>query len=171
MPRNPGKIFEQCVAKSIPKYALLHRLHDSAQSFCGNSDLRFSSKNPFDYLLWDSQRRYLYALELKTVKGKSIGFERTKEEQSEIHYHQIVGLNKVAKFENTICGFIIEFRALEKTVFIDIHDFNKLIDTIQKKSFTYDDLAKYGIPYFVIPQKKKRVRYTYDIDSLLSQRN
>lgn len=168
---GPGKVFELQIQKSIPDYALLHRLHDSAQSFGGNSSLRFSSKNPFDYLLWDSRRRYLYALELKTVKGKSIGFERTKEEQSEIHYHQIVGLNKVAKFKNTICGFIIEFRALEKTVFIDINDFNKLIDTIPKKSFTFDDLAKYGIPYFVIPQKKKRVRYTYDIDSLLSQRN
>ena len=67
-----------------------------------------------------------------------------------------------------ICGFIIEFRGIEKTVFIDIESFNELIKTIEKKSFNFTDLENSGLPFFVIPQKKKRTQFTYDIDSLLS---
>lgn len=166
--KNIGKILETQWAKSIPDYVLLCRLPDSAQSFGGSNKLRFSRKNPFDYIMWDSKRRLLYAIELKTVKGKSITFERSKDESKEIHFHQIEGLNEWNKYENTTCGFIIEFRQIEKTVFIDIEEFNRLSALIQKKSFSFDDLKKYGIKYWVIAQKKARTRYTYDVDGFLS---
>lgn len=164
---NVGKIFEEDFKNSIPDYALLYRLPDAAQSFGGSNKLRFSRKNPFDFILWDSKRHILYALEMKTVKGKSISFERDKDEEKEIHYHQINGLNEWNRFDGTICGFIIEFRQIETTIFLPIESFNLLIDLIDKKSFNYDDLKNNGIPYFVIPQKKKRTRYTYDINHLL----
>ena len=164
---NSGKIFEFQIQKSVPDYALLYRIADSAQAFGGNSTLRFSSKNPFDYILWDSAKRVLYALELKTVAGKAITFERTKEERGEIHYHQIYGLNLWDKYNGTKCGFVIEFRELEKTVFIPISEFNRLSDMIPKKSFNFNDLAEYEINYYLIPQKKARTRYTYDIDDFL----
>ena len=70
MAQNIGKVFEEQLKKSIPSYALLYRVPDSAQSFSGGN-LRFSRKNPFDFLLWDSLKHKLYALEVKTVKGKS----------------------------------------------------------------------------------------------------
>lgn len=165
---NTGQIFELQLKKSIPDYALLYRLPNAAQSFAKSSELRFSSKNPFDYLLWDSKTHILYALELKTVKGKSISFERTENEIKEIHLHQIDGLNEWNKYDGIVCGFIIEFREIEKTVFIEISEFNKLIDQISKKSFNYDDLHEYHIEYYVIPQKKARTRYTYDMDDFLS---
>lgn len=166
--QNSGKVFEAQWKKSVPDYALLFRLHDSAQSFGDVSGLRFSSKNPFDFILWDSKRRILYALELKTVKGKSISFERKNDESKDIHLHQINGLTSWNKFDNTICGLIIEFRQLETTVFIDIDEFIRMIDIIPKKSFNFDDLEEYDVKHTIIRQKKARTRYTYDVDGFLS---
>lgn len=167
--RNVGKLFEEDFKKSIPNYVLLYRLPDSAQSFGGSNNLRFSRKNPFDYIMFDSKKHILYALELKTVSGKSISFERDKDESGEIHYHQIKGLNEWNKFDGIVCGFIIEFREIETTVFIEIESFNYLIENIDKKSFNYNDIQNSGLPYFIIPQTKKRTRYTYDIENLLLQ--
>lgn len=170
MSRNQGKIFEEQIKKSTPPYALLYRLPDSAQAFGGSSNLRFSRKNPFDYLLWDSQKHILYALELKTVAGKSITFERNEKDKSEIHLHQIDGLSKWNMYDGIICGFIIEFRKIEKTFFLDVDEFKKLADNIDKKSFNYDDLTKYKIKYTIIKQIKARTRYTYAIDDFLNKR-
>lgn len=166
--KNLGKIFEQEWAKSVPEYTLLYRIPDSAQSFGGNSNLRFSRKNPFDYLLWDSKEHILYALELKTVKGHSISFERCKEEYKEIHYHQIAGLNMWNKYDGIVSGFIISFREKETTIFLPIESFNKLIAAINKKSFSLDDLNNTGLPFCVIPQRKIRTKYIYDVRALLS---
>ena len=165
---NTGKIFEKEIADSIPEYALLYRLPDSAQSFGGGNNLRFSRKNPFDFLMWDSAGRTLYALEMKTVNEKSISFERSKEDKGKIHYHQIDGLNKWSKYGGIVCGFIIEFRPIEETIFILIDDFNTLMDKVEKKSFTIGDLDKLEIPYIVIPQTKMRTRYRYDIDGFIN---
>lgn len=163
---NVGKIFEQQWKKSIPKYALFYRLRDSAQSF-GGGNLRFSSKNPFDCIMWDSQRHILYALELKTVQRHSISFERSKDDKGEIHFHQIKGLTEWRQYDGIMAGFVIEFREIEKTIFLDILDFNNLISRINKKSFNYNDLNKYRIKYMVIPQKKAISKYTYDVNYLL----
>lgn len=169
MANNTGKRFEADFKKSVPSYALLYRISDSAQAFGGSSNLRFSSKNPFDYLIWNSKRYILYALELKTVAGKAISFERSKEESGEIHWHQVEGLNKWNRYDGIICGFIIEFRKIEKTVFIDISDFNKLINTITKKSFNFDDLDNHKINYVIIGQEKVRTHYKYKVDEFLNQ--
>lgn len=167
---NTGKQFESNFKKSVPSYALLYRLPDAAQSFGNSNSLRFSRKNPFDYIMWDSHKHVLYALELKTVQGKSISFERDKCESKEIHWHQIKGLNDWNKFDGIVCGFIIEFRQIEKTVFIDIASFNNLISSIEKKSFNYQDIIDSGIDYSIIPQHKKRTQYIYDIDSFLDRK-
>ena len=166
---NKGKLFEQQLSKSIPDYALLYRLPDPAQSFGGENNLRFSAKNPFDFLLWDSLKHRLYAIEAKTVDGKSISFERTKEDKGVIHLHQINGLNKWDKFDGIICGFIIEFRELDKTIFLDIKQMNKIMKILQKKSFNFSDLDECKIDYYIIGQKKARTRFTYDIDSFLKR--
>lgn len=164
---NIGKLFEAQIQKSVPDYAKIHKLPDSAQSFGGCNNLRFSKKNPFDYILWDSNYRILYALELKTVEGKSISFERTPDKKKEIHYHQIQGLTEWNEYNGIIGGFIIEFRKIETTIFLHISDFNKLITLITKTSFNLNDLINNDIPYVVIPQEKSRTRYTYDIDHML----
>ena len=167
---NKGKIFEEDFKNSVPEYALAYRLPDFAQSFGGGkNNLRFTIKNPFDYLLWDSERHILYALELKTVKGKSISFERSKRDKGEIHFHQIEGLNKWSKYDGIVSGLIIEVREMETTIFIDINSFNKLIGKVKKKSFNYSDLIENEILFRIISQRKKITRYTYDIDAFLRQ--
>ena len=171
MAKNVGKIFEDDFKKSVPEYALLYRLPDPAQSFGGGNKLRFSRKNPFDYMLWDSKRHILYALELKTVSGKSISFEREKDDTGVIHYYQEKGLKEWDSFDGTVCGFVIQFRELEKTIFLDIKDFDKLINIISKKSFSFNDLSNNNIKYTIISQHKKISRYNYDIDNFLTNKS
>lgn len=155
---------------SVPKYTLAHRLKDTPQSFQQeeNSKIRFSLKNPFDYFLWDSQRKIPYALELKTVSGKSISFERSKDDKREIHYHQIEGLTEWSKYDGMVAGLIIEFRKIETTVFLPINSFNNIINRISKKSINYNDIEKSEELYFIIPQKKKIKRYRYDVEEFLA---
>ena len=168
---NVGKIFEDDFVKSLPDYVKSHRLRDSAQAFGGSDTLRFSAKNPFDYILWDSRKHVLYALELKTVTGKSISFERSeKDKKRVIHYHQIKGLNDWNKYSGIICGFIIEFRDIPKTIFLDIDTFNALVKAINKSSFTIKDIVDCNLPYFVIPQEITRTRYKYYTECLLNNK-
>lgn len=164
MAQNIGKIFEQSFRNSVPSYALYYRLPDPPQSF-GGGNLRFSSKNPFDCLIWDSEQHMLFAIELKTVAGKSISFERNKQEHGEIHFHQIQGLNDWDKYDGIIAGFVIEFRQIEKTVFLKVAEFNKIAAEIPKKSFNYDDLQNYD--YELIEQTKARTRYSYNVEKWL----
>lgn len=165
---NSGKTFENDFKKSAPDWLLVYRLPDAAQSFGRSNNLRFSRKSPFDFLLFNSIEGILFAVELKSVGGKSISFERTKEEHGEIHYHQIKGLAECQKYKRTVCGFVINFRALEKTIFLKITDFEKLIDIISKKSFNIKDLEENNIPYFTIPQKVLRTHYKYDLEKLVT---
>lgn len=167
--KNVGKKFESSIQSCVPEYALMYRLPDSAQSFGGSSKLRFSKKNPFDFLLWDSLRHILYAFELKTVAGKSISFERSKDETGEIHFHQINGLREWSLYDGIISGFIVEFRQIEKTIFIEINDFDSLIEAIDKKSFSYNDIKNLHIPHIEIAQEKMRVNYKYDVASFLNE--
>ena len=44
---------------------------------------------------------------------------------------------------------------------------NQIIKNIPKKSFNFSDLEKYKVQYYVIPQKKLKVNYKYDIHNML----
>lgn len=164
---NQGKIFEEDFKKSVPEYVLVHRLPDSVQSYSGGKFARFTLKNPFDFLLWDSTQRRLFALELKTVGGTIISFERSKQESKEIHYHQIEGLNKWNKYDGITAGFVIEFRKIETTYFVPIETFNSIINSTSKTSINPNDIVNSGLDYIVIPQEKKITRYNYKIEELL----
>lgn len=165
---NTGKVFESCIQRSAPDYVLVYRIPDAAQSFGGSKLTRFSRKNPFDYIFWDSRNHRLYAIELKTVSGHSISFERSKGESGEIHYHQIEGLKKWNEYDGITSGFIIEFRDKELTFFLDIESFDSLINQINKKSFNLSDLEKTGVSYIVIPQERLRTKYKYDLEILFT---
>lgn len=165
---NIGKKFEQALKDSVPDYVLVHRLPDPAQSFGQSSNVRFSRPNPFDFLMWDSMRHVLYAIEAKTVNGKSISFERSKDDHGVIHAHQIAGLLDWAKYDGIVSGFIIEFRKIETTIFLPIDSFVALSGSLNKKSFNYNDVVQAGLQFFIIPQSKKRTKYTYDLEELFS---
>lgn len=167
--KNEGKKFEQAFKGSVPDKYLIYRLPDPAQSFSGEGRLRFAPKNPFDFLIWEPVTRRLFALELKTVAGKSISFERNKGENGEIHHYQAQALDHWGQYDGITAGFVIEFRQLETTIFLDINGYNKMLELVQKKSFTPVDLDNNNIKYFVIPQQRIRTRFKYDVESLLTK--
>lgn len=166
--RNVGKIFEQEIRDSVSKDILLHRVKDDTSSFNGVVESKYSVKNPFDYLAWNPRTLTLYALELKTVKGKSISFALDEDSDGDIRWHQIKALRKYSKY-GVMSGFIIHFREIERTVFLRIGEFDKLVSLIEKKSFNIKDIEKYDISHVVIPQRKKRTRYAFDMSCFFEQ--
>ena len=177
--RNVGKLYEKEIADSIPDYCMKHRLRDSAQSFTTHSDTRFSWNNECDFFVFDTKARLLYAIECKTTKYKSMNWESEQEyEQNKslkktttklIKYHQIKSLNDFDRFNNLIPCFILNFRNEDtkdqRTYFIHIKDFMKMIKSLNKKSFDEMDLILNGA--IKIHGLRRRIRYAWDINEFL----
>ena len=109
---------------------------------------------------------HFFCLELKTVAGKSISFERTKKDKGEIHYHQIEYLKSCLNYKNIIPGLIIDFRGTDNTWFLHIKEWDGLINSIDKKSFNESDLLSYSHP-ILISKKKLKVNYRYNIQQFI----
>ena len=176
--KNVGKIFETIIKDSLPDYAMLTRLPDPPQSFTQRSDTKFSQKNPYDYLCFDTVGRILYCWELKTTSQKYLTYHTSKEDEKEkksanIQWHQIEGLTKASKYQNVIAGFLINFRldnGEQLLYFLNINDFNKMKENANKKSFNIMDAVLNGA--IKINGNKKRTRYHWDLDEFLqSQQN
>lgn len=110
---------------------------------------------------------HFLCLELKTVAGKSISFERTKKDKGEIHYHQIEYLKSCLIFKNIISGLIIDFRGTDNTWFLNIYEWDDLINSITKKSFNESDLLSYTHP-ILISKKKLKVNYRYNVEEFIN---
>lgn len=174
MSTSIGKRFEDNWKLSLPKDVLYHRLKDSAQSFDKNkknSKLRFSLKNPCDCFMFYSP--YFFTLELKSVGTTSISFEREKpksnNDKKTIHYHQIEGLRKFSKYNNTISGFLFNFRHKDSTetlYFQRIEDFDQMITDINKKSFNEKDLIEHNP--IILESRKLKVNYRYNVEKFIS---
>ena len=146
MAKNVGKVFENSIKQSVPEYILLIRLNDSPQAFKQSNLTRFTPRNPFDYICFNTKTRTLFCLELKSTSNKYMSFEDiySDEEQSGmIHAHQTKGLLKCATYSNVIAGFLLNFRLPENelTYFIEINQFQKMCESINKKSFNIMDLV------------------------------
>lgn len=179
--KNTGKIFESDFSSSIPDYCMGHRLRDSAQSFTTHSDTSFSWDNECDFFMFDNKKRLLYAIECKTTKFKSMNWEteeeykRNKELKKKsnklIKWHQIKSLMGYAKFDYIVPCFILNFRnedtKEQRTYFIHINNFIKMITTINKKSFDEIDLVLNGA--VKIQGQRKRTRYVWDINEFLTK--
>ena len=162
--KSVGKVFEENWKKSVPENIWIYRPPDAAQSFDQSSNLRFSQKSPCDYMMFDGY--HFFCLELKTVAGKSISFERTKKDKGEIHYHQIEYLKSCLSFENVIPGLIIDFRGADNKWFLHIKEWDGLINSIDKKSFNEFDLLSCSHP-ILISKKKLKVNYRYNIQQFI----
>ena len=165
--KNAGKIFESDIKNSIPDYVLLIRLNDSPQAFEQNSMTRFTPKNPFDYVCFDTNSKTLFCLELKSTSNKYMSFEDIKSNEKQnkmIHKHQIEGLLKCSSYQGVVSGFLFNFRLQENeiTYFMEINKFQKMCDSIDKKSFNIIDVVMYGATK--INGQKKRTRWRWDLD-------
>lgn len=153
--------------KSIPEDVLYYRPPDSAQSFDfgnGAKRVRFSRKSPCDCFLFDGH--LFYALELKSVGTNSISFERTKDDSGVIHKHQIDSLLKFSQYKNVVSGFILDFRLSQKTYYLSITDFAKMINALDKKSFNEEDMNRYSHPV-EIKKERLKVNWRYDVGKFL----
>lgn len=158
--QNPGKIFEQSIKDSVPDTCWIYRFRDNAASFGNGNNTRFASSNICDYLLFDDESRTLYLLELKSTQGTSIPL-------SMIRDNQIKSLQEAGK-HNLVSGFMCNFRNENNdTFFIKISDFINMMDNINKKSFNINDLLNNNA--IRIENKKKRTRYTYDIQKFVKE--
>lgn len=166
---NLGKEFENQIRDSITKIPWLYylRLPDPPQAFNqnGGSGLRFSNKNPYDFLMY--KYPFLYTIENKSKATNSLSFTLDdKLKNKDIKAHQIKGLYK--SFTNgAISGFLINFREDEETYFIHIVDFLKFVADTTKKSINKSDIKEYkGI---LIPQTKKIKKFNFDIEFLMNE--
>lgn len=168
--KNEGKIFEQCFQKSIPDNILVKRFNDNAASFGGSVNTRFSSTNECDYELFDPESRTLYFLELKSSLG-SLTFWRDDFDKGtfQIKKNQILGLQKFNKYENVVCGLIVNFRNTESndTFFIYIDDFVNYTKELNKKSININDVKQMNP--INIECIKKRTNYSYNIEDLIEK--
>lgn len=168
--KNTGKIFESDWKNSVnSEDCLLIRLNDPAQAFKQSSLTRFSLENLCDYICYNTKDKNLYLWELKTTCGKSMSFQTDKDDKSSklIKWHQIDGLTKSSIYDGVVSGFILNFRQEDEsqlTYFIDIKNFNRMKESIEKKSFNIMDIILYGAVR--INGTKKRTRYVWDVEEL-----
>lgn len=160
MARNAGKVFEDDFKASVPKDVYFVRLHDAALGFdVKHSTQRFSLKSPYDAILCKNGQ--MYAIELKSHKGKMLGFDS---KSAPIKRRQIENLVK-AGGAGAVSGIVINFRDYEETYYIDAKIFLEFMNTCGKKSVNLEDARKMGIR---IPEHKKVTHSTYDIEPILS---
>lgn len=175
--KNEGKIFEQSFQNSIDTNRfLIKRLNDNAASFGGGQNTRFSSTNECDYIVFDSIKQKFIALELKTTLSSLTFWRKDFDDPSgkikknyEIKKNQIKGLDKFSKYENTVCGFVINFRKTENnnTYFVYIKNFIEYTEQLNKKSINESDVLQMNP--IIIESQKKVVNYRYDFNSFIEQ--
>lgn len=134
---NIGKTFEQEFKECVPPDYYLYRLKDDTSGFYGVS-------NPCDYILFRSP--YLFLVELKTHKGKSIPIAK-------IRPNQIQGMEKATHYEGVYGGFLINFRELEETYYITVQDVIQFTQTEERKSIPVEWCRDHGVK---IEQKKEK---------------
>lgn len=166
---NIGKQFENQFIRCVPKSCLCYKIPDSTATYNG-ANLKYSVKTPFDYIVWNPENKMLIALELKTIAEKSISFEKSAEEEGKklIHWHQIQGLKKWADY-GVAAGLVVQFRRYDRTVYIGVEQFQKLMEETNKTSFNLEDLDKYEIDYIEISQEIMMVNYKYDVETFIEE--
>ena len=104
MAKNSGKVFEQDFRKSLDlddPDLFFYRFKDGTASWGNqeNSFIRFQAKNISDCMIFF--KRYLFIIELKSHKGKSLPFSCIKENQFQEMYN--------ASFKNYVYPILIIF--------------------------------------------------------------
>jgi penicillin-binding protein-related factor A (putative recombinase) len=164
---NQGKRFEADWKSSVPPDCKYNRLRDSAQSFGGSNQLRFSSTNPYDHEIY--KYPHLFCLEQKSTEQHSMSFDRIGEKSNSppmIKSYQLEGLLSASQFSGVFAGFILNFRSSAKTYYIPIQEFLSFANSTAKKSINEKDIAE--LSFILIKQTLRRTRYSFDVSQFLS---
>ena len=153
--KSTGKRFEENFKKSVPKNIFYYRLKDNSNTWSEGTKTRFTPNNICDCILYDGD--YLYILELKSTKGKSLSFNNIKK-------HQIEDLTWASQYANIVSGFIINFSDLDECYFIEISRFNEFYESTGRKSLEIAYCRKKGIKLGV---EKLKINKRYDVKKMI----
>lgn len=161
MPTPVGKKFEQDFQKSVPTGFYYYRLRDAAGWRVG-TDTRFTVSNDYDMFMF--ALGYLFAIELKTVKGRSIPF-------SALNSNQEMGLMKAAAHEGVQSGVLVFLRASDEIFWVPIWEWVSAKARLERKSLGLTELRDIGIAVsFRRPRTRIKVDvYTFVVDTILNR--
>lgn len=163
MATNAGKKFEEDFKNSVNTDEIfLQRLKDGTTGTVNGQMVRFKNKNLCDFILF--RDGLLVLVELKSFLGKSMPFTNIKDtvdEQQTFLYN----LRLEARKNNVKAYMILNFRELNETYAIDIHNFDEFYKITNKKSINIDEVRQIGKQLF---QHKKIKSFRYVIDDLFS---
>lgn len=163
MATNAGKKFEEDFKNSVNTDEIfLQRLKDGTTGTVNGQMVRLKNKNLCDFILF--RDGLLVLVELKSFLGKSMPFSNIKDtvdEQQTFLYN----LRLEARKNNVKAYMILNFRELNETYAIDIHNFDKFYKMTNKKSISINEVRQLGKQLF---QYKKIKSFRYVIDDLFS---
>lgn len=161
--KNKGYVLQDNIKKSCEKQDILfYRFKDSPFSFANSEKTKFTTNNICDCMIFLVNK--LLFVELKSVKGKSFSF-------TEHSLRQLNDINKIIHNKNgykrfNVYGcFIIEFRELEETYFIEVQNIIKYLEENNTKTINIKKYKKKG-RYIKVDQEILRKNYRYDIRKL-----
>jgi len=173
MSNKDGKKFEEDIQKSASNQNLFNfRVRDVDHTSLKRG--RAVPRNKYDLILFN--KPYLFPMELKSTKSKSISYS---ESDPKIKEHQIEALTEDSKIDGVVAGFLFNFREPDnKVYFVHIDDFNYYRKATKGEvEHNYKGkLNQQSIPLHIVEQigievkgVKKRTRFTYMIKSTLEE--
>lgn len=153
-----GKRFEEDFIKSVPDRCDITRLKDGG-GWSNATNMRFTSKNPCDFIVWSIKEYAMYKLELKSVAGRAMPFSniKAKDEACVKFIDDLVE----SHVKGVKAFFVINFRSVNETFAIDAVEMKQYMETCGRKSINLEDARSHG---FKINQTLKRVRWKYDLE-------
>jgi recombination protein U len=148
-----GKRFEEDFRKSTPPEVFVHRVKDAGSA----GQHLFGVRNICDFIYY--RQPWLYLLEMKSHKGKSIPFGKLTPDQ-------IQGMGEHADRPGVRAGFVMNFRELGETFFVDVGDVIEFVCEGKRQSFPIDWCRQVGQR---VEQTLVRTRYRYNVDKLLEE--
>lgn len=160
---NKGYVLQDNIKKSCEKQDILfYRFKDSPFSFANSDKTKFTTNNICDCMMFLANK--LLFVELKSTKGKSFSFtEHSLRQLNDINkiIHNKQGLRRFGVYG---C-FIIEFRELEETYFIQVQDILKYLNENNTKTINIQKYIKNN-KFIKVEQKLLRKNYTFDFRKL-----
>ena len=163
MKKNMGYVLQDNIKKSCDKQDILfYRFKDSPFSFADSSKTKFTTNNICDCMIFLANK--LLFVELKSTKDKSYSFtEHSLRQLNDINkiIHNKQGLRRFGVYG---C-FIIEFRELEETYFLEVQDIIRYLSENSTKTINIQKYVKSN-SFLKVEQKLLRKNYTYNIKKL-----
>jgi recombination protein U len=150
---NDGKKFEEDFRRSTPPEVFVHRVKDAGSQ----GQHLFGVRNICDFIYY--RQPWLYLLEMKSHKGKSIPFGKVTPDQ-------LAGLTEHGERSGVVAGFLFNYRDLEETYFVPAGWVQQYVAAGLRQSFPVEWVREFGKR---VDQQLVRTRYRYDVDKLLRE--